>query len=310
MGYTKRNISFPSSDGINTVHGEIYIPEGEVRGIVLISHGMIDYVGRYTLLAEYLTSRGYIVAGNDHLGHGLTAKCADDYGFFAKKDGYKLVIEDLKSMNRIVREEYPELRAVLLGHSMGSFMARLYAEKYPETIDGLIIHGTGGKNPLLPLGKLVIKLTRLFRGDRSRSKLVTSLAFGAYNKRFDPSEGEWAWLTRDIPLVAGRNSDPHTSFIFTSAGYADLFRVIGLSNSKAHFKAFPKGLPTLVVSGEEDPVGDYGRGVRFVHDSLKGAGVENLKLKLYPGARHELFNEINRDEVFADLCEWLSSVIG
>ena len=310
MGYTKRNISFPSSDGINSVHGEIYIPDGEKRGIVLISHGMTDYVGRYTLLAEYLTAQGYIVAGNDHLGHGFTAKSSEDYGFFAKKDGYKLVIEDLRSMNRIVREEYPELSAVLLGHSMGSFMARLYAEKYPETIDGLIIHGTGGKNPLLPLGKLVIGLTRLFCGDRSRSKLVTSLAFGSYNKHYDPSEGECAWLTRDISLVSGRGTDPHTSFIFTAAGYADLFKVIGLSNSSAHFKAFPKKLPTLVVSGDDDPVGDYGKGVRFVHESLEKAGVENLKLKLYPGARHELFNETNRDEVFADLCEWLASVIG
>ncbi len=308
MSCTKKEISFPSSDGINTVHGEIYLPEAEARGVVQISHGMTDYVGRYNLLAEYLTEKGYVVAGNDHLGHGRTAASADDLGFFAKKNGYKLVIDDLKTMNDRLREEYPGLPVILLGHSMGSFMARLYAEKYPESINGLIIHGTGGKNPLLPFGKIIIGLTKLFRGVKHRSGLVTGIAFGSYNARFEKSEGEWAWLTRDIPLVAGRDEDPFTSFIFTAAGYADLFKVIGLSNGKAHFAAYPKELPTLVVSGEEDPVGDYGRGVRFVYDSLSDAGVKDVSLKLYEGARHELFNELNREEVFADIHAWIESL--
>ena len=306
MSYTVKSVSFQSSNGETEVRGLIYLPEGQPKGIIAISHGMIDYVGRYFRLAEFFTENGYIVAGNDHLGHGETASCSGTpYGFFASKNGYSLVIDDLKRMNDLLRAEYPGLPIYLLGHSMGSFMARLYAERYPESIDKLIIHGTGGKNPLLPFGKAIIGLTRLFKGDLHRSHLVTSIAFGSYNNRFTPEEGMWAWLTRDIPTVSGRMEDPHTSFVFTAAGYADLFKVIGLSNGKAHFAAFPKDLPTLVVSGEDDPVGDYGKGVRFVYNSLKKAGAGDLSLKLYCGARHELFNETNRAEVFADMLAWI-----
>ena len=305
MSYITREFDFLSSDRKNTVRGEAYIPaEQSPKAIIAISHGMIDYVGRYSLLAEYFTERGYIVAGNDHLGHGKSAACPEDFGYFAKKDGYKLVIDDLKKTNDYLRGEYPGLPVILLGHSMGSFLARLYAQTYPESIDALIIHGTGGKNPLLPLGKTVIALVRLLRGDRHRSKLVTSLAFGSYNNKFDKSEGEWAWLTRQTELVSGRDTDPYTSFKFTASGYADLFKIIGLSNSSSHFDAFPKELPTLVVSGDCDPVGDYGAGVKFVYDSLASRGCK-ATLKLYEGARHELFNEINREEVFADILDWI-----
>ncbi len=310
MSYTHKELQFPSSDGKNTSHAEMFIPEGEIRGVVAISHGMRDYIGRYKLLCEYLTGRGFAVVGNDHLGHGGTAASSEDFGYFAKKDGYKLVISDLYKMNAIIKDEFPGVPVILLGHSMGSFLARLYAELYPDTIDGIIIHGTGGKNPLLPIGKAIISLVGLLFGDRHRSRLVTGIAFGSYNARFDKSEGEEAWLTREGSLVSDRKGNPYTDFMFTAAGYRDLFNMIGLSNSKAHFAAFPKSLPTLVMSGGDDPVGDYGKGVRFVYDSLKGEGVSNLTLKLYEGARHELFNETNREEVFSDIVEWISGAIG
>ncbi len=309
MSYTKRIVTFPSSDGKNTVHAELYIPDGDVRGIVLLSHGMIDYVGRYTALAEYLTGEGFVFAGNDHLGHGETAACPEDYGFFAERDGYKLVINDLYKMNRLVRAEFTGVPAFLLGHSMGSFLARLYTVEHPDSIDGVIIHGTGGKNPLLPLGKAVIGLTCALRGARYRSKLVTGIAFGSYNDHFDKSEGPDAWLTRDISAVASRPTDPHTSYIFTAAGYADLFTMIGECNCKAHFASFPQDMPTLVISGDADPVGNYGKGVRFVYDSLVGAGVKRVTLKTYEGARHELFNETNKDEVFRDIFTWLTEAM-
>ena len=311
MSYQVKTVSFPSSDGAHTVYGDIYCPtDREARGIVTLAHGMRDHVSRYRELAEYLTGEGFIFAGNEHLGHGRTAGCPEDFGYMGERDGYVNMIEDLHKMNSLVREEFPGLPVVLLGHSMGSFMARLYAQRYPETLDGIIIHGTGGRNPLLPFGKAIIKLIRLTRGSRHRSKLVTDIAFGSYNKRFDPSEGDEAWLTRDPSAITDRPTDPYCAFTFTAAGYADLFNMIGLSNSDSHFAAFPKELPTLVISGEEDPVGDYGKGVRFVHEKLSIAGVSSLTLKLYEGARHELFNETNRGEVFGYLVGWLSGALG
>ncbi len=305
MNYIHRDITFPSSDGRNTIHAELFVPsDKEIRGVVQISHGMVDYVGRYAVLAEALTAEGFVVAGNDHLGHGESVSTPEDFGFFASKDGWSYVIDDLKKMNDLLREEYKGVPVVLLGHSMGSFLARLYAEKYADSIDALIIHGTAGPNPALPFGKVLIKLIKFFGGERTRSRFVRSLAEGGYNKAFDKSEGEGAWLTRDASMVAGRPSDQRTNFIFTISGYGDLFYMLGAVNSKEWFKNFPKNLPTLVISGDCDPVGDFGKGVRYVYDNLaaSGAGVD---LKLYEGARHELFNETNRDEVFRDLTGWI-----
>lgn len=310
MNYLFREMSFPSSDGKNTIHAEVYEPkDGRIRGVVQISHGMIDYVARYEGLADFLTGHGFVVAGNDHLGHGQSVKDSSDFGYFADRDGYKLVVEDLYRMNRILKEEYPGVPLFLFGHSMGSFMARLYAVKYPESVDGIVIHGTGGKNPLLTLGKAVINTLKIFFGARHRSKLVTALAFGSYNSTYPKEEGINAWLTRDLQRVNGRKDDERTNFIFTLSGYNDLFSALGESNSDDWYSSYPIYLPTLVMSGEDDPVGNYGKGVREVYDGLSGAGVMNLRLKLYEGARHELFNEINREEVLADILEWLTSLL-
>ncbi len=309
MSYIHKEISFPSCDGKNNVHAELYIPsEGEVRGVVQLAHGMVDHVGRYGALAEYLAEQGFVFAGSDHLGHGRTAASPDDFGYFAPRGGYSLVIDDLYKMNRILHEYYPSLPVVLLGHSMGSFLARLYAERYSESISGLIIHGTAGKNPILPLGLAITKLIRLIYGERHRSSFIRSLADGGYNKRFDPAEGKDAWLTRDTSLLPWQGEDPYTGFTFTVSGYIDLFTMLGECNSGRWFDGYPLRLPTLMMSGGGDPVGNFGKGVRFVYDRLLRAGVQDLELKLYDGARHELFNETNRAEVFADITEWLTRV--
>ena len=305
MNYNHRDITFPSTDGKNTIHAELFIPsDNNIKGVVQISHGMMDYIGRYALLADALCAGGYALCGNDHLGHGDSVATSDDYGFFASKNGYEYVIDDVKKMNDIIRGEFPGVPVVLMGHSMGSFIARLYAAKYADSIDGLIIHGTAGPNPLLAPGRLIVKLLRAFKGERHRSKFVCSLADGGYNKAFDASEGDGAWLTRDPSMVADRIGNPKNDFIFTLAGYNDLFTMLGKCNGKTWFTEFPKSLHTLVISGEKDPVGDFGKGVRYVYENLKKNGAD-VELKLYPEARHELFNETNREEVFGDLIAWL-----
>ena len=305
MSYIHKDITFPSSDGKNTIHAEIFLPsDKQVRAVVQIAHGMIDFIGRYQLLAEALTDAGIALAGNDHLGHGYSVATDEDYGFFASKDGYSYVVDDLKKMGDVLHSEYPGVPLVLLGHSMGSFLSRLYAERYPDSIDAIIIHGTSGPNPAIPLGKAVIKLMKLIYGERARSKFVRSLAEGGYNNAFDKSEGAGAWLTRDTSMVADRPNDKRTNFIFTLSGYGDLFYVLGEVNTKSWYENFPKSLPALVISGDCDPVGDFGKGVRYVYDNLKKNGA-SVDLKLYEGARHELFNETNRNEVFADIIGWI-----
>lgn len=305
MNYIHRDITFPSSDGKNTIHAELFIPsDNNIKGVVQISHGMMDYIGRYQGMADALCKAGFAIAGNDHLGHGDSVATPDDYGFFASKGGYRYVIDDVKRMNDLIRKEIPDVPVVLLGHSMGSFIARLYALDYRDSIDGLIIHGTAGPNPATGAGKLLVKILRAIKGERHRSRFVCSLADGGYNKGFDPAEGDGAWLTRDPSMVADRVGNPKNDFIFTLAGYEDLFNFLGNCNSSSWFRQFPKDLPTLVISGKEDPVGGFGKGVQYVYDNLAKNGA-NVELKFFEGARHELFNETNRDEVFSYLVAWL-----
>lgn len=308
MSFIHRDTTFPSSDGKNTIHAELFVPsDNNIKGVVQISHGMMDYIGRYEGMATAFCRAGYALCGHDHLGHGDSVSTPDDYGFFASKNGYNYVIEDVKRMNDLIRREFPGVPVVLLGHSMGSFIARLYAVKHIDSIDGLIIHGTAGPNPATGAGLLLVKLLRAIKGERHRSKFVCSLADGGYNKGFDPAEGAGAWLTRDPSQVADRVGNPKNDFIFTLAAYEDLFTFLGGCNDQNWFREFPSCLPTLVVSGASDPVGGFGKGVRYVYDNLKKNGAD-VTLKLYEGARHELFKETNREEVFADLITWLGGV--
>lgn len=310
MNYNLNEYRFPSSDGKNTIYAEIYTPKNQApKGIVQLAHGMIDYTGRYVDLADFLCQNGYIFAGNHHLGHGKSVATADDYGFFAEKNGYKYVIEDVHTMNKYLHGRYPDLPVILLGHSMGSFIARLYAQEHPASVSGLIIHGTGGPNPLVGAGKMLAGIISSFYGSRHKSKLIENMAFGSYNKRYPKEEGHNAWLTRDLDKVADRDTNEFTSFKFTVSGYYDLFTLLGKSNSKAWFKNYPKKLPTLVMSGDMDPVGNYGEGTAYVYKQLMINGASNTTLKLYEGARHELFNETNADEVFEDILAWLSGVV-
>ena len=310
MNYNFNEYRFPSADGKNTIYAEIYTPKHAApKGIVQLAHGMIDYTGRYTALASFLCEHGFIFAGNHHLGHGKSVGTSEDFGFFAERDGYKYVLEDINSMNKYLRKTHPDLPIILLGHSMGSFISRLYVAQHPTAVSGLIIHGTGGPNPLVGVGKLLSKLITSFYGARHRSELINNMAFSSYNKRYPKEEGHNAWLTRDLAKVADRDTNEFTSFKFTVSGYTDLFTFLASSNSKAWFKSYPKKMPTLVMSGDMDPVGDYGKGPAYVYKQLMINGASNVTIKMYEGARHELFNETNADEVFHDILAWIEGVV-
>ena len=201
----------------------------------------------------------------------------------------------------------PTLPLILFGHSMGSFLSRLYAVKYPHTIRGLVIHGTSGPNGAVGAGKLVARLICATKGERHRSGLLASLSIGAYSKKFK-DDGPWGWLSRDKSIIAERESDPYTINI-TASAYHDLFAMLDESNKKSWYRDFPKSLSTLIMSGEEDPVGSFGKGPRYVYKNLLLSGATDVSIKMYEGARHELFKETNRDEMFSDLAEWLFAVV-
>lgn len=309
MAYTEKKIEFLSSDKKTRLKGTLYIPEGEVYAAVLLSHGMIDHSERYRELAEFLSGVGCAFFGYDHLGHGRSAVSDEDFGFFASRGGAELLIDDLEGAREVLARELPGVPTVLFGHSMGSFIARLYAAKYKGKISAIIIHGTAGSNPMLAPGKAIVALLRLIYGERHRSRFVKSLAEGAYEKAFIKTDGKFGWLTRETSRVADRDSDPRTSFNFTLAGYADLFSLLMRCNAKAWYKDYPTELPTLIMSGGDDPVGNFGKGSREVYNKLARTGVESLTYKEYEGARHELFFETNSDEVMADIWAWISETV-
>jgi alpha-beta hydrolase superfamily lysophospholipase len=310
MNYNLTEISYPSSDGRNTIYAEIYTPRSvTAKGVVQLAHGMIDYTARYAELADYLTGRGYILAGNHHLGHGKSVSDEADYGYFAERDGLKFVLADMHTMNKKLREMFPALPIILFGHSMGSFLSRIYVTEHPHNVRGLIINGTGGSNPLVGVGMGLAKLIRKLYGGHHHSALIEKLAFGAYNKRFPKEEGINAWLTRDVARVASRDTDPYTSFRFTVSGYVDLFTALRDANCGKWYEKYPKELPTLIISGTMDPVGDYGKGPNEIYRKLMLKGASNLTIKMYEGARHEMFNEFGREEYYADLVEWLGGAL-
>ncbi len=308
MTQHQRRITFLSADGVSHVAGWIYVPEGTPRGVIQISHGMCEYFQRYHRFIADMVGEGFVVCGNDHIGHGDSSR-PEDYGHFGQKNGPRVLVEDVHHLTRLVKREYPNLPYFLFGHSMGSFIVRLDLARYGSELDGAIICGTGGSNPLAHLGVAVSACTAWFRGGHYRSPLLDRMFFGSFNKKCTPQRTDKDWLTRDEAVVDRYLQDPRCSFRFTACGYRDLSRLSLLANRRSWFRKLPKSLPILLISGDKDPVGRYGKGVHQVYRRLNKVGMQNVSIHLYPDARHELFNERNYDAVHRDVCLWLEQCL-
>ncbi len=299
---TKREFRVPSCDKVHTLAGVIYLPDTPPKGYFHIVHGMTEYIKRYENIMRDLTEEGYICFGYDNLGHGHTVNDEAELGFIAHKGGDELICRDVKVFSDAVMAEYGALPYYLMGHSMGSFITRLAVEKYVKP-DKYICMGTGGKNAAAGAGLALIALVKLFKGDRYISVLVDKLAFGNYNKHFEEGNPA-AWLTRDAEMVKKYREDRLCSFKFTVSAMGDLVRLNKRSNSASWYKNMPKDLPVLLVAGECDPVGNYGKGVREVCEKLKKHGCDARAI-LYPDARHEILNDLSYNEVKQDIIGFL-----
>ncbi len=288
-----------------SLHTYRWLPDGPPRAVVQIVHGMAEHAARYERFAEALTGAGYAVYAHDQRGHGQTAAEAD-HGIFAERDGWSVVIADVRTVTEFAQAEHPGLPVVLFGHSMGSFVSRAYTALHGARLAGLVLSGTGGNpGPLAAVGKAVAGVQARVRGRRHQSGLMTKLTFGQYNARFKPARTEFDWLSRDEAEVDAYIADPLCGNVFSAAFYADLLGGLQQINRSAAFAAVPRDLPVLVFSGSADPVGAGGKGVREVAEAYRSAGVSDVTMRLYPDARHELLNETNRDEVTADILAWL-----
>lgn len=302
--YEVREHRFPSANGRDTVYAKIYSPLAQPRGIVQISHGMAEHIGRYDEFMRYLCTQGFLACGNDHIGHGQTAPNQANLGYLAPKDGFDALVTDLHLFTIYMQGQYPGIPYFLLGHSMGSFAARLYLARYGQKLQGAVLSGTGSSRPVLPAAALVKKLAQ-GHGSQKPSRWLDKLAFGSFNRGVHKPKTPFDWLSRDGERVAAYITDPLCGFTFSASAFGDLFTGIYRCNKKEWFQQVPRELPILLVSGDQDPVGDYGRGVRKVYDRLRRSGVRHVQLKLYPGARHEVLNELNWQQVYGDVLDFL-----
>ena len=302
----QKEFTFPSADEKTSIHAVEWRPEGDIRAVVQLTHGVSEFILRYEPFARYLTEHGFAVVGHDHLGHGGSLPDGAPRMYFGPKGSWDWVVSDLETRRQLAKETFPDVPYFLLGHSMGSFVARTHLIRFPGRVDGAVIMGTGQMSGLLVAGgKLVANLEALRLGETSSSPVISQLSFAAYNKIFAPNRTAFDWLSVneenvdwyiDHPLCGG---DPTTGL------FREMLGGIAFMKKPQNVAKMQKNTPILFISGEMDPVGDCGKGVKLACDSFRKAGMTDVELRLYPGLRHEILCEKERQSVFADILSWL-----
>ena len=305
MSYTKITGTFQSTNHTSKIKYYIYEPQNTPKAILQISHGMCEYIERYEPFISFLTSHDILVCGNDHLGHKGSIVSKENLGFFNDKDGWKCLVQDLAKMTLLIKKEYPTIPNFLFGHSMGSFVARIYITKYSYLIQGAIICGTSGINLTAPLGLIFANTVKILKGSHHRSQFMNNLMFGNYNAKCEDPETSSDWLSRDPNIVKEYLEDDYCNFIFTISAIKDLVTMVHIVSTNYWYRLVPITLPIHLVSGDMDPLGNYGKGIKEVHLRLARHGMKDLTMKLYNDCRHELANEINKEVFFQDILEWI-----
>ncbi len=302
MNYEIKTVKVRSSDNIHTLKGKIFIPEGEIKGVFHLVHGMTEHIDRYDGFFDEFAKRGYVCCGYDNLGHGKTANNAEELGFIAHKKGYDYLMRDVKVFSDKIRKNYPNVPYILMGHSMGSFIVRGTAVNYVLDPDKLIICGTGGPNIASGAGLLLTDIFKLLFGEKHISDIIDKTAFGTYNKRFEGTS-PYNWLTKDSEAIKKYSKDDYCTFKFTVSAMHDLVKLNRIANSRKFFRELDPKIPVLIVSGDSDPVGNYGKGVKKVYNKLKKG--RNVTLKLYKDGRHEIHNDTCKEEMIKDILEFI-----
>ena len=306
----KEELTYKSRDRQTMLHAIRWIPEGEPVAILQIIHGMQEYVDRYDEFANYLAERGILVIGNDHLGHGGSVGERGTYGYFCKNDPATVLVRDAHRLKKMTQEDFPGVPCFILGHSFGSFVAREYITRYGTGIKGAIIQGTAfmPSGTVKSLGGLV-NFLQVVMGEKYRSTMVNNMAFKGYLKKIPNPRTQQDWLSHNEASVDKYVADPACNFVFTLNGFKTMAELLKRIQDTDKMEDIPKDLPILITAGKEDPVGNYGEGPEKLYNIYKNdLQIKNVDLKLYDGLRHELQQEIGREQVYADQYEWIKKV--
>lgn len=309
----RKTFVLPSADGRTKVAGELWMPPASVKPVLLVQliHGMAEHILRYDAFARFLVAHGCVVVGHDHIGHGRSIPAdvspQQSWGVLAPNEGAEHLIADVQSVRLWADERFLAIPHVMFGHSMGSFVLRAFLGQHGSGLGGAIVCGTGWQPPAaLMAGRLLTSAIGCMRSWDCRSGLVDSMAVGAYARAFADAEGgELAWLTRDESHRNRYRNDPASGFMFSVSAYHELFRLVSMAQNARIAQDIPAQLPIFLVAGADDPVGAMGKAVSKVADFMASCGVQDIERKLYPGARHEILNETNADEVMDDMVVWL-----
>ena len=302
----KHEFYYTSRDSVTKIHAIEWIPDGEVKGILQICHGMVEYIDRYDDFAKFMCGHGIYVVGHDHLGHGKSIQTEADLGYFDERKGNQYVIGDIYQLQEMTKKKYPDVPYFMLGHSMGSFLLRQYLTMYAGGLSGAVIMGTGYQGALtLSAGRIVCRIIAAFKGWKYRSTFVDNLSFGGFNKKFEPGETSKEWITSDKKKRDEYVQDPLCSYTFTLGAYYQMFTGMKVLVRKGSMNRIPKTLPVLFTAGADDPVGAFGKSVTRVYEKYKDAGIKDVSIHLYKGDRHEILNEVDRQNVYQDILAWI-----
>lgn len=305
-----KEIYFTSNDGKSRIHAVEWVPENRPKAILQLVHGMAEHIERYGEFATFMAEHGYLVVGDNHLGHGKSVPENGQKGYFCDGDAASVLVRDEHKLHEVVEGEYPGIPYFILGHSMGSFITRNYLTEYGHEVQGAVIMGTGMQSrTLLGLSKTLAKAEKLFKGDRHVSTFIDKLAFGGYYKKIPGHTMKNEWLTSNLDAVQKYNDDPDCGFTFTVNGFSTLFELIWRLHDEERLGRIPRNLPMLFVSGADDPVGNYGKGVKQAVRTVQKAGVRDVTMKLYPGGRHEILNDREHEEVYEDVLSFYEEIL-
>ena len=297
------------SKGAGKIHACRWVPEGQPRAVVQILHGIAEFVERYDDFANFLNDQGVLVVAEDHMGHGQSINGDGIQGYF--HGGWFTAVEDSMQLMADTKAEYPDVPYILFGHSMGSFMARTILCKYPDCgLTGAVICGTGWQ-PAAALPAMVKMLEGISKlSDETKpSEMLQKLVFGSYNKKVEHPRTPYDWLTRDDRIVDAYIAHPLCGFTPTAGLMREMIRGIHYIQQKTNLEAMNKKLPVFFIAGGDDPVGPYGKGVHICAEAFRKAGMEDVSVRIYPLCRHEILNEINREQVYQDVWKWIEKYL-
>lgn len=301
----KQEFMFNSRDGRTELHGIEWTPDGEIKGVVQIIHGMVEYIDRYDRFARFLSKRGYVVVGHDLLGHGQSVVSEEDLGYIAPKKGNGILISDMRRLWRITKDKYPDKPYVMMGHSLGSFLLRQYVQHYGNELAGVIYSGPGEYSlPELLGGRFLAGILMRREDGHYRSEKLNQLGLGRFNKDFEPAKTPYEWVSSDKLERLKYVGDPLTTFTMTANGYYHMFDGF-IKEKGGGRKRIPKDLSVLMLSGLEDPVGAYGEGVAKIAKTYERLGITDVEKHLYEKERHEILNGVKWKEAYRDIYLWL-----